>query len=44
VQPYARHMNYHPDKHKRMLCLIARYHDGRVDACDQMPGGSEPGT
>jgi hypothetical protein len=37
-------MNYHPDKHKRMLCLIARYHGGRVDACDNMLGGSEPGS
>jgi len=23
--PVMVHMNYHPDKHKRMLCLIARY-------------------
>lgn len=38
------HMNYHPDKHARMLCLIARYHEGNSDACDAMPGGSEPGT
>mmetsp|Transcript_13446 Transcript_13446/g.48913 ORF Transcript_13446/g.48913 Transcript_13446/m.48913 type:complete len:427 (-) Transcript_13446:2589-3869(-) len=42
--PLMIHMNYHPDKHKRMLCLVARYFDGRIGACDQMPGGSEPGT
>jgi len=42
--PVMVHMNYHPDKHKRMLCLIARYHEGKVDACDHLPGGSEPGT
>lgn len=42
--PVMVHMNYHPDKHRRMLCLIERYHDGKVGACDDMPGGSEPGT
>lgn len=34
----------HPDKHKRMLCLMDRYYYNKLDACDQMPGGSEPGT
>eukprot|EP00898_Chlorokybus_atmophyticus_P007227 jgi/Chlat1/7505/Chrsp61S07005 len=42
--PVMVHMNYHPDKHKRMLCLIDRYVHGKVDACDNFPGGSEPGT
>ena len=42
--PVMVHMNYHPDKHKRMLCLIDRYHGGKPGACDGMPGGSEPGT
>ena len=42
--PVMIHMNYHPDKHARMLCLIARYHEGNSDACDAMPRGSEPGT
>ena len=42
--PVMIHMNYHPDKHKRMLCLIARYHEGKLNACDEFPGGSEPGT
>ena len=34
------HMNYHADKHKRMLCVWERYVDGRVDACDAFPQGS----
>lgn len=42
--PVMVHTNYHPDKHKRMLCVIARYLDGQVDACDGFPGGSAPGT
>eukprot|EP00873_Tetraselmis_striata_P045504 jgi/Tetstr1/465768/TSEL_010393.t1 len=42
--PVMIHMNYHPDKHKRMLCLMARYMDGKWGACDDFPGGSEPGT
>ena len=42
--PVMVHMNYHPDKHKRMLCLIERYHEGKPEACDTMPGGSEPGS
>ena len=42
--PVMVHMNYHPNKHERMLCLIARYHEGVKDACDALPGGSEPGT
>ena len=35
--PVMIHMNYHPDKHKRMLCVWARYVDGKVDACDALP-------
>lgn len=42
--PILVHMNYHPDKHKRMLCLMDRYLYGKVSACDDMPGGSNPGT
>mmetsp|Transcript_8153 Transcript_8153/g.21733 ORF Transcript_8153/g.21733 Transcript_8153/m.21733 type:complete len:470 (+) Transcript_8153:193-1602(+) len=42
--PVMIHMNYHPDKHKRMLCIMDRYYYNKVDACDSMPGGSEPGT
>lgn len=37
-------MNYHPDKHKRMLCLMDRYMNSKWNACDGFPGGSEPGT
>ena len=33
------HMNYHPDKHKRMLCVWARYIEGKHDACDAFPAG-----
>ena len=39
--PVMVHMNYHPDKHKRMLCVWARYVDGKHDACDKLPPGSE---
>ena len=38
--PVMVHMNYHPDKHKRMLCVWERYVEGRKDACDGFkPGG-----
>ena len=37
------HMNYHPDKHKRMLCVWERYVDGKWAACDGFPRGSEEG-
>ena len=32
--PVMVHMNYHPDKHKRMLCVWDRYVEGKLDACD----------
>jgi len=39
-QPVMVHMNYHPDKHKRMLFVWDRYVEGRHSACDAMkPGG-----
>jgi len=44
MQPLMVHMNYHPDKHDRMLCIMARYFQGQLDACDKLPGGSEKGT
>ena len=31
------HMNYHPDKHKRMLCVWDHYANGKLDACDNFP-------
>ena len=37
--PVMIHMNYHPDKHKRMLCVWARYIEGKHDACDAFPAG-----
>ncbi|KAG2499805.1 hypothetical protein HYH03_002101 [Edaphochlamys debaryana] len=42
--PVMVHFNYHPDKHKRMLCIMDRYFYDKKDACDAFPGGSEPGT
>ena len=35
--PVMIHMNYHPDKHKRMLCVWARYVERKWDACDSVP-------
>ena len=37
--PVMVHMNYHPDKHKRMLCVWDRYVEGKHDACDRFPPG-----
>lgn len=37
--PVMVHMNYHPDKHKRMLCVWERYVEGKPDACDSFPAG-----
>ena len=42
--PVVVHMNYHPDKHKRMLCVWARYVEGKHDACDSFPPGGPPTT
>lgn len=42
--PILVHFNYHPDKHKRMLCIMDRYFYGNVSACDDFPRGSEPGS
>mmetsp|Transcript_41612 Transcript_41612/g.69529 ORF Transcript_41612/g.69529 Transcript_41612/m.69529 type:complete len:430 (+) Transcript_41612:191-1480(+) len=44
TKPLMIHMNYHPDKHNRMLCIMERYFDNRADACDTLPQGSEVGT
>jgi len=38
-QPVMVHMNYHPDKHKRMLCVWDRYIEGKPSACDHFPAG-----
>jgi len=34
--PVMVHMNYHPDKHKRMLCVWERYAENKPSACDDM--------
>lgn len=41
-EPLMVHFNYHPDKHVRMLCIMDRYFNGNVSACDHFPPGSEP--
>lgn len=41
-EPIMVHFNYHPDKHKRMLCIMDRYFKGNVSACDHFPVGSNP--
>lgn len=38
--PVMVHMNYHPDKHKRMLCVWDRYVEARHGACDGLPPAS----
>ena len=35
--PVMVHMNYHPDKHTRMLCVWERYCEGKHSACDALP-------
>eukprot|EP00955_Chlamydomonas_euryale_P076660 362746-Chlamydomonas_euryale.AAC.2 len=37
------HINYHPDKHERMLAVVKYYVDGDQHALDAFPGGSEAG-
>jgi hypothetical protein len=41
-EPLMVHFNYHPDKHKRMLCIMDRYFKGNKTACDHLPPGSDP--
>jgi len=41
--PVTVHINYHPDKHERMLAVVKYYVDGDGDALKSFPGGSEPG-
>lgn len=40
-QPVTIHVNYHPDKHPRMLAVVKRYVDGDMQALDSFPDGSE---
>eukprot|EP00884_Botryococcus_braunii_P010704 jgi/Botrbrau1/19635/Bobra.0003s0005.1 len=44
TRPVMVHINYHPDKHERMLGVIKYYLEGDDDALKRYPGGSEPGT
>ena len=34
-------VNYHPDKHPRMLAIVDRYVKGDMKALDRFPDGSE---
>lgn len=43
-RPVTVHVNYHPNKHERMLAIVDRYVNGNLHALDPFPGGSEPGT
>ena len=43
TRPVMIHINYHPDKHARMLAVIKFYVDGDDHALEPFPGGSEPG-
>lgn len=40
LKPVMLHANYHADKHNRQLCWIARYINGTINACDELPVGS----
>lgn len=44
IAPIMIHINYHPDKHARMLAAIKYYVDGDDHALEPFPGGSEPGS
>ncbi len=39
--PVTVHVNYHPDKHPRMLAIVKRYVDGDTKALTPFPSGSE---
>ncbi|KAG1676624.1 hypothetical protein FOA52_008753 [Chlamydomonas sp. UWO 241] len=41
--PVTVHVNYHPDKHERMIAIVKYYVDGDENALKPFPGGSEPG-
>jgi arabinosyltransferase len=38
--PVMIHVNYHPDKHPRMLAIVERYVKGNMNALDRFPDGS----
>ena len=39
--PVMVHVNYHPDKHPRMLAIVKRYVTGDAKALTPFPSGSE---
>lgn len=39
--PTSIHVNYHPDKYPRMLACVERYINGKKDALNPFPDGSE---
>lgn len=39
-QPVTIHVNYHPDKHARMLAVVQRYVDDNMQALNAFPDGS----
>jgi hypothetical protein len=43
-KPVTIHINYHPDKHERMIGVVKYYVDGDEGALKPFPGGSEPGS
>ncbi len=38
---FALQVNYHPNKHERMLAIVDRYVKGNMKALDPFPDGSE---
>ena len=40
-KPVMIHVNYHPDKHPRLLAVVERYVHGDMQALDRFPDGSE---
>lgn len=41
AKPVMIHVNYHPDKFDRMLAIIDYWRNGKRDALDRFPNGSE---
>ncbi|CAA7042678.1 unnamed protein product [Microthlaspi erraticum] len=41
LKPVIVHLNYHPDKVERMQGVVEFYENGKVDALDSFPDGSE---
>lgn len=39
--PVSIHVNYHPDKYPRMLACVERYVNGKLNALDRFPDGSQ---